>query len=60
MICIKDSVYIDEGKTGEKQAGRWWNRLSKISDVVTIGTTACNLPAMTQENLAAVLNSYII
>lgn len=34
---------IDGGKTGEKQVGGWWNRLSKISDIVTIGTTVCNL-----------------
>lgn len=47
---------IDEGKTGEKQAGRWWNRLSKISDVVTIGTAACNLLPMAQENLPAILD----
>lgn len=46
---------IDEGKTGEKQAGRWWNRLSRISDVVTIGTTACNLLPIAQENLPAIL-----
>ena len=46
---------IDEGKTGEKQAGRWWNRLSRISDVVTIGTTACNLLPVAQENLPAIL-----
>lgn len=47
---------IDEGKTGEKQAGRWWNRLSKISDVVTIGTTACNLLPEAQERLPAILD----
>ncbi len=47
---------IDEGKTGEKQAGRWWNRLSKISDVVTIGTTTCNLLPMAQEKLPAILD----
>ena len=47
---------IDEGKIGEKQAGRWWNRLSKISDVVTIGTTACNLLPMAQKNLPAILD----
>lgn len=47
---------IDEGKIGEKQAGRWWNRLSKISDVVTIGTTACNLLPVAQENLPAILD----
>lgn len=46
---------IDEGKTGEKQAGRWWNSLSRISDVVTIGTTACNLLPVAQENLPAIL-----
>lgn len=47
---------IDEGRTGEKQAGRWWNRLSKISDVVTIGTAACNLLPVAQENLPAILD----
>ena len=47
---------IDEGKTGEKQAGRWWSRLSKISDVVTIGTAACNLLPAAQENLPAILD----
>ena len=47
---------IDEGKTGEKQAGRWWNRLSKISDVVTVGTTACKLLPVAQENLPAILD----
>lgn len=47
---------IDEGKTGEKQVGRWWSRLSKISDVVTLGTTACNLLPMAQENLPAILD----
>ncbi len=47
---------IDEGKTGEKQAGRWWNRLSKISDVVTIGTTACNLLPVAQEKLPSILD----
>lgn len=48
---------IDEEKTGEKQAGRWWNRLSKISDVVTIGSTACNLLPMAQEKLPVILDS---
>ena len=47
---------IDEGKIDKKQASRWWNRLSKISDVVTIGTTACNLLPMVQENLPAILD----
>lgn len=47
---------IDEGKTGEKQAVRWWNRLNKISDVITIGTAACNLLPMAQENLPAILD----
>ena len=52
QTIVEDS---DEGKTGEKQAGRWWNRLSRISDVVTIGTTACNLLPVAQENLPAIL-----
>ena len=47
---------IDEGKIGEKQAGRWWNRLSKISDVITIGTVACKLLPEAQEKLPVILD----
>ena len=47
---------IDEGKIGEKQAGRWWNRLSKISDVITIGTVACKLLPEAQAKLPMILD----
>lgn len=47
---------IDEGKIGEKQAGRWWNRLSKINDVITIGTVACKLLPEAQAKLPAILD----
>ena len=46
---------IDDNRVSEKQRERWWNRLNKLSIISTLGTTACQLAPMAQEQLERVL-----
>lgn len=46
---------IDDNRVSAKQRERWWNRLNKLSIIATLGTTACQLAPMAQEQLERVL-----
>lgn len=46
---------IEDNKISEKQRERWWNRLNKLSVIATLGTTACQLAPMAQEQLEKIL-----
>lgn len=46
---------IDDNRFSEKQKERWWNRLNKLSIIATLGTTACQLAPIAQEQLERIL-----
>lgn len=46
---------IDDNRVSEKQKERWWNRLNKLSIIATLGTTACQLAPIAQEQLERIL-----